>query len=53
MAAAAMIFAQDSNLSYSQIRSTILSHTQADAGLQGKVGHPGVLDIGSALAGMP
>ena len=49
-AAAAMLKAQDSSLTYSQIRSALLSHTQADAQLQGKVAHPGVLDIASALA---
>ena len=49
-AAAAMLKAQDSSLTYSQIRSALLSHTQADAQLQGKVAHPGVLVIASAPA---
>jgi subtilisin family serine protease len=52
-AAAAMLRARDSSLSYGKIRSTILSHTQADPALQGKVAHPGVLDVGSALASVP
>jgi thermitase len=52
-AAAAMLHAADTSLSYSQIRSTLLTHTRADAALGGKVAQPGVLDIGSALAGVP
>ena len=48
-AAAAMLHAQDSGLSYGQIRSTILSRTQPDPALQGKVANPGVLDVGAAL----
>jgi subtilisin family serine protease len=50
-AAAAMLHAQDSDLSYGQIRSAIVSRTQPDAALQGKVANPGVLDVGSALTG--
>ena len=52
-AAAAMIHARDSSLSYSQIRSAILSHTTPDAALSGKVAHPGVLNIGAALSSVP
>lgn len=52
-AAAAMIRQQDPALTYSQIRSAILSHTTPDAALQGKMVHPGVLDIASALATLP
>jgi subtilisin family serine protease len=52
-AAAAMLRSRDSHLSYSQIRSAILSSTQPDAALTGKVAHPGVLDIGVALADAP
>ena len=49
-AAAAMIRAKDSSLSYSAIRSAILSHTTPDAALSGKVVHAGVLDVAAALA---
>jgi subtilisin family serine protease len=52
-AAAAMLHSRDSSLTYSQIRSTILSHTQPDAALQGKVVHPGVLNIAAALGSVP
>jgi subtilisin family serine protease len=49
-AAAAMLRSQDPDLTYKDLRSAILSHTRPDAGLNGKVAHPGVLDIGAALA---
>jgi thermitase len=49
-AAAAMIRAQDSSLSYGSVRSAILSHIRPNAALQGKVARPGVLDVGAALA---
>lgn len=52
-AAAAMIRQQSPNLTYSQIRSAILSHTAPDAALNGKVVHPGVLDVPAALASLP
>ena len=52
-AAAAMIRARDSSLSYSKIRSAILSHTTPGAALNGKVAHPGVLNIGAALSSVP
>jgi subtilisin family serine protease len=52
-AAAAMLRSQDSSLTYKQIRSALLSHTRPDTALAGKVVHPGVLDIGAALAAVP
>jgi thermitase len=52
-AAAAMLRARDAQLSYKQIRSAILASTQPDAALPGKVAHPGVLDVGAALASVP
>ncbi|HMJ37754.1 MAG TPA: S8 family peptidase [Baekduia sp.] len=52
-AAAAMLRSRDPHLSYSQLRSAILSSTQPDAALAGKVAHPGVLDVGAALASAP
>ena len=51
-AAAAMLRQQNPNLTYSQIRSAILSHTTPDAALNGKVVHPGVLNIAAALASL-
>jgi subtilisin family serine protease len=48
-AAAAMLRSRDADLSYGQIRSALLSSTQPDAALTGKVAHPGVLDVGTAL----
>ena len=52
-AAAAMLRSRDSSLTYSQIRSTLLSHTQPAPALQGKVVHPGVVNIGAALSSVP
>jgi thermitase len=52
-AAAAMLRSQDSGLTYKQVRSALLSHTRPDTALQGKAVHPGVLDIGAALAAVP
>jgi subtilisin family serine protease len=52
-AAAAMLRSRDPSLSAGQIRSAILSSTQPDAALTAKVAHPGVLDIGAALASAP
>jgi subtilisin family serine protease len=52
-AAAAVIHEQDPDLTYSEIRSAILEHTRPSAGLDGKVVHPGVLDIAAALASIP
>src|SRR4051794_11427060 len=52
-AAAAMLRSRDSSLAYSQIRSTLLSHTQPAPALQGKVVHPGVVNIGAALSSVP
>jgi subtilisin family serine protease len=49
-AAAAMLRSRDAHLSYGQIRSALLSSTQPDAALAGKVANPGVLDIGAALS---
>src|SRR4051794_10505650 len=49
-AAAAMLRSEHSSLTYSELRSAILSHTRPDTALKGKVVHPGVLDVGSALA---
>jgi subtilisin family serine protease len=49
-AAAALIRHEDTSQSYKDIRSAILSHTQADAALDGKVVHPGVLDVAAALS---
>jgi thermitase len=52
-AAAAMLRSRDAHLSYGQIRSALLSSTRPDPALAGKVAHPGVVDVGSALAGTP
>ena len=49
-AAAAMIREQNPALTYSQIRTAILEHTQPDAVLDGKVVHPGILNVAAALA---
>jgi thermitase len=49
-AAAAMLRSRDPHLSYGQIRSALLSSTQPDAALAGKVAHPGVLDVGAAIS---
>ena len=51
-AAAAMLRQQNPNLTYSPIRSAILSHTTPDSALNGKVVHPGVLNIAAALASL-
>jgi subtilisin family serine protease len=50
-AAAAMLRAGNAHLSYGQIRSALLSSTQPDGALTGKVAHPGVVNIGAALTG--
>jgi subtilisin family serine protease len=49
-AAAAMVRHKDTSQTYSEIRSALLSHTQADAALGGKVVHPGVLNVAGALS---
>jgi subtilisin family serine protease len=51
-AAAAMLRSRDPQLSAGAIRSALLSSTQPDAALTGKVAKPGVLDIGAALDGL-
>jgi hypothetical protein len=45
-----MIREQNPVLAYSQIRTAILEHNQPDAVLDGKVVHPGILNIAAALA---
>jgi subtilisin family serine protease len=49
-AAAAMIRHKDTSQTYSEIRSALLSHTQPDPALNGKVVHPGVLNVAASLA---
>jgi thermitase len=48
-AAAAMLRHEDTGQSYKDIRSALLSHTQPDPALNGKVVHPGVLNVAAAL----
>ena len=49
-AAAAMLHADDSNLTYSQIRSTLKASVDPDPALQGKTVAGGRLDVNHALA---
>ena len=49
-AAAALVRHEDTSLTYKEIRSALLSHTQADPALNGKVVHPGVLNVAASLA---
>jgi subtilisin family serine protease len=49
-AAAALVRHEDTSLTYKEIRSALLSHTQPDAALKGKVVHPGVLDVAASLS---
>jgi hypothetical protein len=49
-AAAALVRHEDTSLTYKEIRSALLSHTQPDAALNGKVAHPGVLDVAASLS---
>ena len=49
-AAAAMLHADDSNLTYSQIRSTLKASVDPDPALQGKTVTGGRLDVNHALA---
>jgi subtilisin family serine protease len=52
-AAAAMLRAKDSSLSYGDIKNALRKHTRPDAALAGKTVSGGVLDVSAALASVP
>jgi thermitase len=49
-AVAALVRHENTKMTYSQIRSAILSHTTPDAALKGKVARPGVVNAAAALS---